>query len=158
MPRLTKATYYDRHDFLAWAWKDLPGLFMVLPSQQQWDVHAYYIPSKTVSRGQLLAHRQTITDKQPSLPQRASKAFGRMQRIYDWANTEADGDSVKRHQLIASQAVTARSTGRRRTLRISGLAKPEPNVELFTKVLIDIARQMQAEDQAKKQDKDCESA
>jgi len=71
MPRLSNALYYDRHRFLRSAWLEFDSLYTVLLVHHQWELHAYYQPSKRLTKAELLHHRRAITAKQPSLAAKA---------------------------------------------------------------------------------------
>lgn len=55
--------------------------FVLLGATEQWDLFQYYLPHKAHKRAELLAHRREVSALDPSLPQRAGRAFGRWRRI-----------------------------------------------------------------------------
>lgn len=55
--------------------------FVLLGVSEQWDLFQYYSPHKAHERTELLAHRREVSEFDPSLPQRAGRAFGRWRRI-----------------------------------------------------------------------------
>ncbi|HVX58722.1 MAG TPA: hypothetical protein VG964_03220, partial [Candidatus Saccharimonadales bacterium] len=85
MPRLSTAEYLQRQQVLNRAWFEFGGRhFAYLSSREQWDLHAYFQPSKHLTKEELIRHRRQITKEQPSLPARAGKA---------WANLVAGRDT-----------------------------------------------------------------
>lgn len=55
--------------------------FVLLSPDEQWDLFQYYLPHKAHERAVLLAHRREVSELDPSLPQRAGRAFSRWRRI-----------------------------------------------------------------------------
>jgi hypothetical protein len=144
MPRVSNQLYLERHRFLVKAWTDFQRLYSILPIEQQWQVHAYYQPSKELTDQQLLEHREKVTEERPELPAQAGKAFIRMYRAFRIAFEYADGDQQRFNaallHLTDSRAKTAAPHGKRR-ISVTALARPEPDLEVLARALVEMARE-----------------
>jgi hypothetical protein len=60
------------------AWNKFPGVFTVLPYNQQTEIHEFYAPSRPFNTEEAIAHRYNVTHEQPSLPNRAGKSFPKL--------------------------------------------------------------------------------
>jgi hypothetical protein len=148
VPRLSNQLYYTRHCFLKRAWFDFPELYELLTPSAQWDLHAFYQPSKEYTKADLISHRRVITQAQPSLPARASKSFGVMYQAFRYAFRYANGDELKFRQAVQAFARpgshtthTYQAGHRERTIRISSLVHPEPDLKKLAKALAILARE-----------------
>lgn len=82
MTRLTNTTYLIQHHQLKDEWfSESGGAFIILSANEQWYLNAYFEFTKKLSDYELLAHRQSITDR--SLPQRAGRAFAKLAMFTD---------------------------------------------------------------------------
>ena len=143
MARLTNDLYYAEHLFLQVAWDNYDILYAALPIAQQWQVHAFFQPSKTLTYEELIKHRQAITKRQPSLPHQAGKAHFKMGRIYLAASHYADGDKEKFLTSIKEIvfSLNRHKTGSSKQTSVAAIARPEPAYKLLVKALMEIAAQ-----------------
>lgn len=81
MPRLTDHDYTKNHELLRTGRESDNAAFVLLSAGEQWDLFRYYLPHEVRGYPALLAHRIEISKLDPSLPQRAGRAFGRWRRI-----------------------------------------------------------------------------
>lgn len=80
MPRLTDADYLSQRKKLRSDWFDHHAHgFSYLSSREQYDLHRYFAVAKLFGEEELLAHRAEVTKTDPSLPQRAGRAFAAVQ-------------------------------------------------------------------------------
>lgn len=75
MPRLTSTEYLIRHQMLKRIWNNDRRQFSLLSYNQQRDLHDFFQPTSELDDQALLDKRSEITELDPSLPHRASKAF-----------------------------------------------------------------------------------
>lgn len=138
MPRLTRRDYIAHHNFLKQIWDQHSELFAVLPVKQQWEVHRYYQLSHDLSEEQLVDHRKTIEREDPSLPQRASKAYARLDRAFRYAFEASKGDEAAFREAV-NHFIPGKSIvhGKRR-IRVGAVVKPEINLERFARALIEL--------------------
>lgn len=143
MPRLSSALYYERYRFLRTAWLEFDSLYTVLLVHQQWELHAYYQPSKQLTQAELLEHRRVITAKQPSLAAKAGKHFDLLYRCFRMAYAAAAGDEKKFRNSISrlSRQRVTDSVGDRR-VRVRALARPEPDIKMLARALIRLNNQL----------------
>ncbi len=135
--------------FLEQAWKKFDSLYALLTVEQQWDMHAFYQPTKNLSQTKLVEHRKTITNERPSLPAMASKSFGIMYRAFRYAFRYANGDEQKFRQAIqafaqpGSYTIHTYTDGNKRqhSIRVTSVARPEPDSKLIARALLELARQ-----------------
>jgi hypothetical protein len=150
VPRLTNDQYINHHIFLRHAWIDFPQLYVVVPMDQQREVHRYFQQAKNLCATELLEYRKRITIQEPDLPAQAGKAFTHMYTAYEIAERLSGGDHDRfkavLHQLTRQHAKTSTGPGRR--VRIAAVANPELDLEKFARLVIEIAKEM-ARDQNK---------
>lgn len=92
---------------------------MLLPWDQQLDLHGYYAPYKNFTDDEAIEHRRQVTADHPNLPARAGKIF------------------MKIGGLIRPDGTIAR-------YRISALAKPEIDADKLARVLLEVAKERAA--------------
>lgn len=140
MPRLTRRDYITRHNFLKQIWAHHSELFAVLPVKQQWEVHRYYQLSHGLSEEQLVDYRKTIEREEASLPQRASKAYAQLDRVFRYAFEVSEGDGAKFRETV-NRFTADKSVGHgKKRLRVGAVVKPEPDLERFSKALVELAK------------------
>lgn len=142
MPRLTNKDYLVQREFLVDAWNHFRSVFAHISYNEQMELHAYFVPYKELSDSEAIKYRQQITHDQPSLPQRAGKIYARFFK------------EVKAHQARLPQAPTTatakpRSRVTKQNIRVRGIARPEPDLHKLALALLDVAKEMQAEEQEK---------
>jgi len=99
MTRLTNTTYLTQHHQLKDEWSsESGGAFIMLSPTEQWTLHSYYEFTKHLTNDQLLAHRATVSEAQPSLPHRAGKAFTRLRLFSERLSSHQDKISASDYQ------------------------------------------------------------
>jgi len=147
VPRLTFELYRQRHVFLKRVWEIFGLLFAVLPADQQWAVHSYYVPTLDLDDLQLRAHRKEVSERDPSLPNRAGKAYLRLERVFDLAAEEAQGDDLVFHRVVLGY-VPGEPTidAKGRSIKVAPVARPEPDMKALARAIVDWKlRELQAE-------------
>lgn len=142
MPRLSNALYYERYLFLRTAWLEFQSLYTILPVSQQWELHAYYQPSKQLAKAELLEHRKRITGEQPSLPAKAGKHFDQLYRCFRVAYAYAAGNELRFRNAIAqltAQRPRSFKAGEHLTW-VTALARPEPDYRRLALAFLELAR------------------
>lgn len=140
MPRLTIQLYLARHHDLKTAWIKAPQLFEVLAPRAYWDLHEYYQPTKDLTDQQLLGHRRWISRRDPSLPQRAGKAYLFLVRSYLIAKRRSRGDLAKFNQALRknsrARTVTPDTQNRAGTIEVTAQFRVEIDYEKLAKALL----------------------
>ena len=118
--------YLNNHAFLRDQWLNLDVLYAVLPPEAQWDVHAYYQPSKELGDDALAEHRAEIEHRRPELAALASAGLARMRAVHSAALKRAGNDAALLHRLIgqASHRTTS-SDSNGKTISVSAVVRPE---------------------------------
>lgn len=78
MPRLTNYDYLNRRDLLSKLWLQSSSAYGVLSPTDQRALHDYFATTDEFTEDQLLHHRKNVTKIDPSLPNRAGKAFSQL--------------------------------------------------------------------------------
>lgn len=113
------------------------------PFPEQRALHDYY-----------KAHRQDWSKEQArdhiagapaDLAEQAHIALLTLKGVLRWCE-RTQGRSKVRYRLPPSPSSSTHQTASGRTIRVSALAKPELDVDLFVKALIDLARKIQNEE------------
>jgi hypothetical protein len=89
-------------------------------------------------KGELHAHWQLVGTTDPSLPNRASKAFLRMYRIFRSAFEQANGDEAVFRQTIATfvPGPPPRKRGTKVLPSVAAVARPEIDVDRLVAALM----------------------
>jgi hypothetical protein len=132
MPKLNDEDYLVRHEMLHRVWGKDQRPFSRLNYQQQRDLHDYFNLSKICTDEELLAYRKLVTKKDPGLSQRAGKAFLAILRP----------DQSKLKPVLTGQPKS-------KNITIRALAKPEVDVEMLAKALLEMIEGMAPEERAK---------
>jgi hypothetical protein len=134
MPRLTNTDYLDIHHKLRACWLSQPHqmLFAMLEPHEQWSLHYYFKPACDMTDAELLEHRKSITAEYSSLPHRAGRAFAQLCRI---------NEELARRQTEARDG-SGRQTQPSDPPRVYGLVRPEVDVEMLARVLVEMAKRM----------------
>jgi hypothetical protein len=77
MPRLTNQSYLLQCHQV----RDLVNYFYLLTATDQWALHMYFVPTRHLSKLELVEHRSDISATDPSLPQRAGRAFLKLKQV-----------------------------------------------------------------------------
>jgi len=139
MPRLSTQLYLQRHHFLS-----IRG---VLPAHLQRDIHKFYQPDHPLTDDDLIEHRSAVSKSDPNLPQRASRAFLRIQDAFDtaYAAFEVAGQDDRVFDQTLSRHFPA-TTNSKRIIRVAAIARPEPDYDRLVGTLLDMARRQLAEE------------
>jgi hypothetical protein len=135
MPRLTSRDYLIHRLFLCEQWEEHDGAaFADLPMQEQRDLHDYYAPTVSFTEKEALAHRTAMTKAFPSLPQKAGRAYQSIQAAVDGTPNQivdAYRDAATTIELIG---------GKRRSMRITGVARPKVDHYRLARALFGLAK------------------
>lgn len=82
MPRLSNHSYLLQHHYLRDQFLSMEknNLFL-LTANEQWDLFSFYFPHVQGSDELLLEHRASMTAFDRSMPQRAGRAYAKLQAI-----------------------------------------------------------------------------
>jgi hypothetical protein len=141
VPRLTNKEYLAQRVFIQDALRGFSDVFASLSYNDQLTLHTFYASNQDLTDDELIEHRTKITKQQPSLPQRAGKLFG---QVFTAA--------VRRERRLSrpkKQPAKVRVPAGKGHIRIYPLAKPEPDIEGLSQVLLDVARSMEAEERGR---------
>lgn len=141
MPRLTNQTYLSIHHQLHELWIDHPQELSLVSYRDQLALHRYFSPAVDEPDDQHLAHRRWISTVDPSLPQRAGRAYQQLQRAMAAAQP-------------ALGAAVRTPVGAPRRLRVQGLARPEPDLERIAQVIFEQIMMEVEEEENREQDED----
>ena len=122
MPRLKHATFLAQRRQLMAAWEDGQRRFAHLSLSDQRVLHDFYRPPESLTDKQLVEHRRHIKRTDKSLANRAGKAHVRFAR--------GEVDVGYQATLPSGRVVTAHP-----------VLRPQPDMELLVKALIETARQ-----------------
>ncbi|WP_280185757.1 MULTISPECIES: hypothetical protein [Nocardia] len=123
MPRQTPSTYISHHHQLKTLWQQKQQAFSFLTPQDQLTLHKYFLFALDKTNQELLDHRHNAKIADPSLVNRAGKAYAKLAR----AEPAPVKNFVKGHD------------GRR--IYIRTVMHPEPNIELLSRALLMLAEQ-----------------
>jgi hypothetical protein len=127
VPRLTNEQYLERHRALKRIWTEDQAAFGVLPYNQQMDIHQYFVPNIDLTDDELIRHRHGIQNRQPSRPQRASKACVKIELAV----------RKNSHRSVAAVPVPR---GKRK-ITVTAIARPEPDLKRFAEALLELAKE-----------------
>jgi hypothetical protein len=108
--------------------------------QRQWDLHAYFAPTKDLTDREQIEHRRIISKEFPELPARAGRYLSSMRQLCDEAATTCKSNEHLIQPYINSVVAPAREDKTGHKISVAGVAKHEPNLMSFTKTLIQIAQ------------------
>lgn len=124
MSRLTDRDYLTAHRQLRALWTSSQQAFAQTTYRDQLALHRYFSPALDEPDDNHLAHRRWISEVDPSLPQRAGRAYQRLQRAMATAQP-------------APSATVRTPPDAPRRLRVQGLARPETDVERIAQVIFE---------------------
>lgn len=130
MSRLTQTNYLRNHELLRADRAANRQAFVFLSASEQWDLFAYYLPHELREAAALLAHRQEISRLDPSLPQRAGRAF------HHWRRIEAALPAYK--AWVTKQPHLTSQKDRR--VKVFGEVNPELDPKKFAEIIIELAK------------------
>ncbi|MDL9944608.1 hypothetical protein QSJ19_03210 [Gordonia sp. ABSL11-1] len=147
MPRLTHTAYLAIHEHLRRLWLHDGSRLSVLNASEQWDLHAFFVLDAAMSDADLIEFRRFVTKRDPSLPQRAGKAFNKLLRELDALDDRRAAEAARR----AALPVGAKRKKRRnadRVIRTSGLVHPEPDAKKLVRALFAHVDELQRRERA----------
>lgn len=130
MPRLTNSIYLKQHELLRLSRGASHLGFALLSPTAQWDLFRYYLPHQAHPDQALLEHRRQVTALDPSLPQRAGRAF------HHWRRIEA---TLPAYQAWATKQPHLTSQKDRR-IKVFSEVNPELDPMKFAEIIIELAK------------------
>jgi len=132
MPRLTDQTYLSNYDALRDGYLRGGQSFIRLDPHEQWALFGFYQHHEWHSRKELLSYRREISRLNPSLPQRAGKAFQHWQQL--------------RNEAVVTPTQVQPAKRRNSTdFSLAFQVRPEPDVKLLAHAIIQVAKLQNAE-------------
>jgi hypothetical protein len=117
MPRITPITYISRHHQLKQLWSEYPRWFSYLTPNDQMALHTYYLLTLDKTDEELLTHHSNVKIGDSTLPQRAGRAYARLER--------GDRSKVRSTQTSSGRSISVRT-----------LMRPTPDLHLLSKAAI----------------------
>jgi hypothetical protein len=117
MPRLNTSTYLHHHYQLKSVWEIDQRPFTYLSQTDQWDLHKYFQFASDKTGAELIEHRRNVHALDPSLPQRAGRAYAKL---------------VRGEQAPVTYSVLP--DGHRISIR--AVVRPEPDLKLLAKACV----------------------
>jgi hypothetical protein len=136
--------YLIQREFMMDAWKGFPTVFTYLTYDQQVELHRFYATTKDLNGEEAIAHRKEVSSKEPSLPNRAGKLYARVFRIAEIVQQYIESQPELKPKPVREK-VRTRVASSKLNIRISALAKPEPDIDKLAALLLDVARDMARE-------------
>ena len=130
MPRLTNAAYFRQHELLRLSRGESHLGFALLSPTEQWDLFRYYLPHQAHPDRELLEHRVQVTALDPSLPQRAGRAF------HHWSRIEAALPAYKAWAAKQPQSVSQKD----RRIKVFSEVNPELDPKQFAEIIVELAK------------------
>lgn len=137
MPRLSHFVYLQHRLALRADWLAGGFAFVVLTAEEQWAIHDFYEPTLDLSEDELRELRRRVTREQPSLPQRAGKAYARIAPFI--------GDQHPPMLGGTSAVVAGQRKGELRRLTVWGEVHPHVDPAAMAKILFDAMEQARRE-------------
>lgn len=134
MPRITYATYRQRHLQLRQLWEERQGQFAWVGPMEQWDLHEYFHCADRTSEAALRGHYASVKDAGSSLPQRAGKAYAELMRRAD-------------NGIFIGAPIAPPTAGRKhKLLTLRPLVKPHIDVDAYVATVMQIVDRLAVED------------
>jgi len=121
--------FLEQRHLLVKAWQNDRPAFLLLPWDQQLDLHGFYAAYKQFTDDEAVHHRRQVTADHPNIPARAGKVFKKISGLISPDGTIA---YLRQHD----------HGGHR--YRISALARPEIDVDKLARVLLEAAKERAA--------------
>jgi hypothetical protein len=138
MSRLTDTVYLNQRNQLRGDWFDHRGwTFSRLEPIEEMDLHAYFAPTKDLTDEQAIAHRREASKRDPSLPQRAGRAFARASEYLG-----------KYPELQPSASFVKTQTGPRGEIIVHSVLRPELDVSKLVLALMRLQEDEEKRDAA----------
>ena len=130
MPRLTNTTYLQQHELLRLSRGEGHFGFALLSPTEQWDLFRYYLPHQAHPDKALLEHRGQVTILDPSLPQRAGRAF------HHWRRIEAALPAYRAWAIKQPHPTSQKD----RRIKVFSEVNPELDPKRFAEIIIEHAK------------------
>lgn len=127
MPRLTNPDYLHQRQQLMQLYRDDDAVFSHLAPQAQHDLHVFFQTTNVGTDQELLEERARLTAEDPSLPQRAGRAYAAL-------------DMTKpRRERVGVPAGRGGIRGR-------GVMRPDPDAEQLARAFLTLAEHLAEQD------------
>ena len=131
MPRLTNQRYVEIHYQLRRYWLKDPAPYLSLTPNEQWNLHAFFKPNKTMTDVELVTHRRTISQQSPALPQRAGRALRKF---------EGAIEAIGRWRAQSSSTANHKRPSMNNPIKVWPLVQPEIDAKKIARALIALAK------------------
>lgn len=128
MPRLTDHTYSTIYQELHSVWVSDPTSIFLLNALEQRALHEYFRFSESLTGTHLIEHRRVVSAENPSLLQRAGRAFRRLHLLQPALGT----------YVAARQAAPVRTKNTPTNMAVFAEVRPDIDPEQIAKILIDV--------------------
>jgi hypothetical protein len=129
-------------------WEHARGIYTALSYNQQIELHAFYQDFKDLDDDQAIAHRIRISKQQPSLPNRAGKAFKIILKVVEIIQ-RSSGEPPKKKPV----PVPVPAGRRKQHIVLRPLARPEIDIQQLAEVLLDHMASMSIEERTELENK-----
>ncbi|HWT40706.1 MAG TPA: hypothetical protein VN081_05595 [Dongiaceae bacterium] len=136
MARLTDHDYLKNHELLRTNRAADNTAFVMLDPSEQWDLFSYYLPHEVRGYPALLGHRAEVSRLDPSLPQRAGRAFQKF--LINRENLSAY------RTYAASKPRTKKNAPKQ--IYVFSEVKPELDPKRFVDIILRAAREQRERD------------
>lgn len=136
MPRLTNSDYLKHHELLRVNHAADNTAFVLLDPTEQWDLFRFYLPHEIRTDSALLGHRAEISRLDPSLPQRAGRAFRKFL---------INNENLPTYRAYAETQPRVKKSAKKQVTVFSEV-KPNLDAQKFADILIRAAREQMATD------------
>ena len=135
MPRTTPQQQFERYQFIQRVFVEDRSMFADLLALNQWALFGFYKPKSDFTLEQLRGYQAAMAKQEPSLPQRAGRAYREFERAYAARQARA---KLPRIPIVKDRR---NSRTRNRNYVVRGLVRDEIDGPKLARVLIEIARQ-----------------
>lgn len=150
MPRVTQREQYKRHLFLRTIWinPSRQACLTALSANEQWKLHAFYLPSEELTFKQFRDHLQAMRQDQPQLCHVSGKLYRHVEVAFVEQTRRTNTQQHKQSappKSARSKAPTWRQGGQ---VAVHGVVRPRPDLNKLLKAMIQMNR-----DESAKNDK-----
>jgi hypothetical protein len=125
MPRLSTADYLLIRQMLYDIWHHRRGQgFQLISTNDQRSLHAFFRPSEDLTEAELLEHRQTVSNEQPSLPQCTGRALRHFANPLPLQGVVYPGGPGVQHRIV-----------------VYPLLRPKPDLEALARIVLRMVHQ-----------------
>lgn len=117
-----------------------------LSSEEQWQLHDFFKPTKDWPDDEALAHRQQITQQRPTLPHQAGRALAKLDEIA----ARVTVSRVRANHQAATQKTSGKHSNvrnRDRQIQVLGVVNPEIDTKRLARAIVMLAEQLAAGEQ-----------